>query len=97
MRGEGAAAHVCNRFSCCNAQRTASQRPHALLLLRQVLLRWGIQNGCAVIPKSSQPERIAEFAPAQLLDGWQLSEADMAALAGLEDGHKYCWDASSIT
>eukprot|EP00775_Hariotina_reticulata_P004683 gene4683-4936_t len=62
----------------------------------QVLLRWGSQQGCAVIPKSVHPEYIKQYGPEQLLT-WQLSSGDMAALDGLEDGHKYCWDASDVS
>jgi diketogulonate reductase-like aldo/keto reductase len=61
----------------------------------QVLLRWGLQQGCAVIPKSVHPDRIQQGSPAQLL-GWELAQEDMSALKALEDGTKYCWDASSI-
>jgi diketogulonate reductase-like aldo/keto reductase len=61
----------------------------------QVLLRWGIQQGCAVIPKSVHPQYVEQYGPQQLLT-WQLSSGDMAALDELEDGHKYCWDASDI-
>jgi diketogulonate reductase-like aldo/keto reductase len=61
----------------------------------QVLLRWGLQQGCAVIPKSVHSSRIQQASPAQLL-GWQLSQEDMSALNALEDGTKYCWDASDI-
>lgn len=61
----------------------------------QVLLRWGLQQGCAVIPKSVHPDRIQQASPKELMS-WQLSDADMAALDALEDGTKYCWDASKI-
>lgn len=61
----------------------------------QVLLRWGLQQGCAVIPKSVHPERIQQASPQQLLS-WELSQDDMEALNRLEDGTKYCWDASHI-
>lgn len=61
----------------------------------QVLLRWGLQQGCAVIPKSVHPDRIQQASPDQLL-GWELSAEDMAALDALEDGTKFCWDASRI-
>jgi 2,5-diketo-D-gluconate reductase A len=62
----------------------------------QVLLRWALQSGMAIIPKSVHPERIEQFAEHALL-GWALDAAAMAALsAQLEDGQKFCWDPSDI-
>lgn len=47
----------------------------------QVLIRWGIDTGCIVIPKSVKPARIAEnFAVLQ----FKLSEDELKALAGLD-------------
>lgn len=66
-----------------------------LLVLLQVLLMWGLQKGCAVIPKSIHPDYIAQYSPDQLLSH-QLSQQHVIALDALEDGHKYCWDASGI-
>jgi diketogulonate reductase-like aldo/keto reductase len=54
-----------------------------------------LQQGCAVIPKSVDKDRIAEFSPAQLLS-WQLQDADMVALDSLEDGAKFCWDPKDV-
>jgi diketogulonate reductase-like aldo/keto reductase len=65
------------------------------LVMLQVLLRWGLQQGCAVLPKSVRQERIAEFAPDKLLS-WELSPEDMDALAALEDGSKFCWDPKDV-
>lgn len=61
----------------------------------QVLLKWGLQSGCLVIPKSVKQERI-QAVTWQQLSGWHLSQQHMAALDGLEDGTKYCWDPSDI-
>ncbi|MDH6521761.1 2,5-diketo-D-gluconate reductase A [Streptomyces sp. SAI-135] len=49
----------------------------------QVVLRWHLQSGNVVIPKSVTPERIR-----QNLDvfGFELSDADMDAIAGLDRG-----------
>lgn len=50
----------------------------------QVALRWNVQRGVAVIPKSVQKERME-----QNMDIWNfaLSEEDMAAIAKLDLGH----------
>ncbi|MFK4730633.1 aldo/keto reductase [Agromyces mediolanus] len=51
----------------------------------QVVLRWHVQLGNAVIPKASSPERIREN-----LDvfGFALDAADLAAIAALESGER---------
>eukprot|EP00931_Biecheleriopsis_adriatica_P046793 TRINITY_DN26915_c0_g1_i1.p1 TRINITY_DN26915_c0_g1~~TRINITY_DN26915_c0_g1_i1.p1 ORF type:complete len:1034 (-),score=207.37 TRINITY_DN26915_c0_g1_i1:27-2711(-) len=63
------------------------QDPHVLAIAKahgrtasQVLHRWALQHGIAVIPKASSAERIRENA--QLLD-FELSNAEVAALDGL--------------
>jgi len=49
----------------------------------QVLIRWSLQLGNVVIPRSAQPERIAAN-----LDvfGFELADEHMASLGGLNDG-----------
>ena len=51
----------------------------------QVMLRWGLQHGRSVIPKSVKPERIAENI--DVFD-FALSAEEMAALDGLETGKR---------
>lgn len=59
----------------------------------QVLLRWGLQRGTVVIPKSVRPERIRENAG---VFGWELGPADMAALDALDEGHRTSWDPTDV-
>jgi diketogulonate reductase-like aldo/keto reductase len=55
----------------------------------QVLLRWGIQHGMVVLPKSVQRERIAENAA---LFDFALPADAMARLDALEEGLVTGWD-----
>ncbi len=51
----------------------------------QIVLRWHVQSGLIVIPKSVNPERIREnFA----LFDFALSEADMQAIEGMDQGRR---------
>ncbi len=51
----------------------------------QVILRWHVQSGFIVIPKSAKPERIREnFA----LFDFELSENDMQAIEGMDEGYR---------
>ncbi|CAG5929336.1 unnamed protein product [Menidia menidia] len=59
----------------------------------QVLLRWAVQQGVPVLPKSSNPERIQENA--RVFD-FTLSDKDMHRLSALDCGNKYCWDPSEV-
>lgn len=65
------------------AARKASRTP------AQVLLRWGIQHGHVVLPKSTTPARIAENAA---LFDFELDAASMVALDGLEENLTTGWD-----
>jgi 2,5-diketo-D-gluconate reductase A len=51
----------------------------------QVILRWGLQKGHIILPKSSNPARVAENAA---LFGFTLDEGDMAALAANAEAKK---------
>jgi len=55
----------------------------------QVLLRWGLQHGLVVLPKSTHSERIAENGA---LFDFELAAAEMAKLDALEEGLVTGWD-----
>ena len=60
----------------------------------QVLIRWNLQLGNVVIPRSSSPERIAAN-----LDvfGFELTEDQMASLNGLDNGTRFRPDPDTYT
>ncbi len=54
----------------------------------QVILRWDLQRSVVVIPGSGNPEHIKENLD---LFGFELSEAEMEAMAALDRGEKHDW------
>ncbi|XP_073330688.1 uncharacterized oxidoreductase YtbE-like [Pagrus major] len=59
----------------------------------QVLLRWAVQQGVPVLPKSSNPDRIKDNA--RIFD-FTLTKTDMDRLSALDCGQKFCRDSSAI-
>ncbi|MGE5807541.1 MAG: aldo/keto reductase [Nitrospirota bacterium] len=59
----------------------------------QVLLRWAIQQGLVVIPKSAHPDRIAENA--RIFD-FELAKEEVSELNGLHDGFRSSWDPTKV-
>jgi len=57
----------------------------------QVLLRWSVQKGIAVIPKSNRIDRLLENL--EVLN-FSLSEEDMADLDAMDEQKTYYWDTS---
>jgi 2,5-diketo-D-gluconate reductase A len=51
----------------------------------QVIIRWHLQQGLIVLPKSVTPARIAENID---VFGFQLDDEDMATIAGMESGYR---------
>jgi diketogulonate reductase-like aldo/keto reductase len=60
----------------------------------QVMLRWGLQHGRSVIPKSVRPERIAENI--DVFD-FELSAGEMTAIDGLDTGRRGGPEPEDIT
>jgi diketogulonate reductase-like aldo/keto reductase len=60
----------------------------------QVMLRWGLQHGRSVIPKSTKPSRIAENI--NVFD-FELSSEQMAAIDGLDTGRRGGPEPDAIT
>ena len=60
----------------------------------QVMLRWGLQHGRSVIPKSTKPARIAENI--DVFD-CELSAGEMAAIDGLDTGRRGGPEPEDIT
>lgn len=58
-----------------------------------MLLRWAVQQGVPVLPKSSNPDRIR--GNAEIFD-FSISDSDMAKLSALDCGHRYSWDPTQV-
>lgn len=52
----------------------------------QVLLKWGVQRGTSIIPKTSKPERMRENLD---IDDFELSAVEMAAISALNQDRRF--------
>ena len=52
----------------------------------QIVLRWGVQRGTAIIPKTSKPERMRENLA---IDDFELSAVEMAAISALNQNRRF--------
>ncbi|KAF9108610.1 hypothetical protein BGX27_008279 [Mortierella sp. AM989] len=62
----------------------------------QILLRWGLQHGAIVIPKSTSPERIRDNID---LFGFEIDTADMNVMDAYSvqgERTRYCWDPTDV-
>lgn len=59
----------------------------------QVLLRWAVQHGVVVIPKSVHPERMAENA--RIFD-FELTKEEVSELDRIHDGFRSSWDPTAV-
>ena len=60
----------------------------------QVLLRWAIQQGYPVLPKSTNPERIRQNAD---IFSFKIDEGEMTAMAAMDRGDGVAWPAGDPT
>lgn len=60
----------------------------------QLLLRWGVQKGYAVLPKSLNPQRMRQNID---LDGFAIDDADMALIAAMDRGGGIAWSMGDPT
>ena len=58
-----------------------------------VCLRWAVQKGFPVIPKTIKASRLLENTK---VFEWELSKDEMEMLDSLESGTHFCWDPTSI-
>jgi len=54
----------------------------------QLLLRWGVQNGYAVLPKSLSPDRMRQNID---LGGFEINATDMASIKTMDRGEGVAW------
>lgn len=81
---------LCSNPTICEMAALCSRTPS------QILLKWAMQKGMTVIPKSCRPERIREFGSYRLSD-WTLDEYQMQILDDLRDDHRYCWNPIEVS
>jgi 2,5-diketo-D-gluconate reductase A len=60
----------------------------------QVLLRWAVQKGYPVLPKSTNPDRIRRNAK---IFGFEIDEKDMAAIEKMDRGDGVAWASGDPT
>lgn len=59
----------------------------------QILIRWSLQAGHVVIPKSKNPERIRENADVY---DFVLSDNDMKEISSWNEDFRTCWDPTTV-
>jgi 2,5-diketo-D-gluconate reductase A len=60
----------------------------------QLLLRWGVQNGYAVLPKSTNPDRLRQNAD---IFSFSIDVGDMAAIEKMDRGAAVAWAVGDPT
>jgi diketogulonate reductase-like aldo/keto reductase len=60
----------------------------------QIMIRWCLEKGLVVLPKSITPERIRQNID---VSDFELDAEDMNKIEGLESDLRTCWDPTNIT
>ena len=79
--GMGTVQESCLKEPCVEEIAAAHKKSPA-----QVVLRWSVQRGIAIIPKSSKAERLVEN---MALFDFELSEDQMKSISGLNKGKRF--------
>jgi len=96
----GAPGHDSAKTDAMKADGQRADSPFKVLAVKygvteaQVLLRWAVQNGYPVLPKSTKLERMKENAA---LFSFALSEGDLAAMASMDRGDGVAWSIGDPT
>lgn len=72
--------------SALNDPQVASIAQGKRVSAAQVILKWALQRGISIVPKSTKPERLAQNID---LDAFELSGEEMATMAVLDKGRRY--------
>jgi len=83
--GSGDAAQAESFFSFPPVQLAAKSHK---VTPAQILLRWALQKGCHIVPKSVRKERVAENAG---VFKFKLTAGEMKAIDALHTGTRYAW------
>lgn len=77
----------------CNDDRFKSFSIKYNKSISQILLKWGLQKGYSIIPKSKTVSHISENFN---LNDFVISESDIKLINGLGKSVKYCWDSKNV-
>ena len=70
--------------------------------MAQVCIRWGMQQGFVMLPKSETPARIAENFGEGAVFGWELTQEEISAIDGICTSkeawaqNKTCWTSDDV-
>ena len=74
------------RFDCFSCKYGKS--------IEQVLLKWSLQKGCSIIPKTVSPNHLKENF--DIFNNFVLDEEDVIAISKLGKQLKYCWNPENV-